>query len=107
MITLDRLVNVLAPSGARLCCCPHSREVMLRSVGVYDPTDDRTATGELTGLNWSSQHLEWEVFDGARARLGGGGDRPAGDVLTGTTAGSARRAPADVLVGHRSRREEH
>ena len=47
MVTLDRLVNVLAGSGARLCCCPHSREVMLGSVALHDPTDARVATGDV------------------------------------------------------------
>jgi hypothetical protein len=47
MITLDRLVNVLAGNGARLCCCPGSREVMLRSLVVHDPTDARGATGDV------------------------------------------------------------
>lgn len=47
MITLDRLVNVLAGNGARLCCCPRSREVMLRNLVVHDPTDARGATGHV------------------------------------------------------------
>lgn len=47
MITLDRLVNVLAGSGARLVCCPRSRDVLLRSLIVHDPTDTRTATGDV------------------------------------------------------------
>lgn len=47
MITLDRLVTVLAGNGARLCCCPRSREVMLRSLVVHDPTDVRGATGDV------------------------------------------------------------
>ena len=47
MVTLDRLVNVMAGSGARLCCCPQSREVMLGSVAVHDPTDVRVATGDV------------------------------------------------------------
>ena len=47
MITLDRLVNVLGGSGARLLCCPRSREVLLRSVVVHDPTDSRVATGDV------------------------------------------------------------
>lgn len=47
MVTLDRLVNVLAGSGALLCCCPQSREVMLGSVALHDPTDARVATGDV------------------------------------------------------------
>ncbi len=47
MVTLDRLVNVLGGSGARLCCCPQSREVTLGSVVVHDPTDARVATGDV------------------------------------------------------------
>src|SRR5918997_5748416 len=47
MVTLDRLVNVLAGSGARLCCCPRSREVMLGSVALHGPTDARVATGDV------------------------------------------------------------
>ncbi|GAA4763536.1 PucR family transcriptional regulator [Actinomycetospora chibensis] len=47
MITLDRLVNVLASSGARLVCCPRSRDVLLRSLIVHDPTDTRVATGDV------------------------------------------------------------
>jgi len=47
VITLDRLVNVLAGSGARLVCCPRSRDVLLRSLIVHDPTDTRTATGDV------------------------------------------------------------
>ena len=47
MITLDRLVNVLTSSGTRLVCCPRSREAMLRSLLLHDPTDRRTATGDV------------------------------------------------------------
>lgn len=47
MVTLDRLVNVLAGSGARLCCAPQSRKVMLRSVVVHDATDARVGTGDV------------------------------------------------------------
>lgn len=47
MITLDRLVNVLAGSGARLAGGARSREVMLRSLVVHDPTDPRPATGDV------------------------------------------------------------
>ncbi|GAA3573410.1 helix-turn-helix domain-containing protein [Amycolatopsis ultiminotia] len=37
MVTLDRLVNVLGGYGARLCCCPVSRDVALRDVVMHDP----------------------------------------------------------------------
>lgn len=47
MITLDRLVNVLAGSGARLVAGAHIREAMLRSVVVHDATDRRTTTGDV------------------------------------------------------------
>lgn len=47
MITLDRLVNVLARSGTRLVCCPCSRQTMLRSLVVHDPTDHRPTTGDV------------------------------------------------------------
>lgn len=47
MITLDRLVDVLAGSGARLVAGVRPREVMLRSLVVHDPTDGRTATGDV------------------------------------------------------------
>lgn len=46
MITLDRLVNALASSGARLANCPGSRDVVLRSLVVHDPTEERTTTGD-------------------------------------------------------------
>lgn len=47
MITLDRLVNVLAGSGARLAGGDRARDVMLRSLVVHDPTDPRPATGDV------------------------------------------------------------
>jgi hypothetical protein len=47
MITLDRLVNVLAGSGTRLAGGARGRDVMLRSLVVHDPTDPRTATGDV------------------------------------------------------------
>lgn len=47
MITLDRLVNVLSGSGTRLAGGARGRDVMLRSLVVHDPTDPRTATGDV------------------------------------------------------------
>lgn len=47
VVTLDRLVNVLAGSGVQLCCAPRSREVLLRSVVLHDPSDARIATGDV------------------------------------------------------------
>jgi hypothetical protein len=47
MVTLDRLVNVLGGYGTRLCCCPVSREIALRSVAMYDATDARTVSGDV------------------------------------------------------------
>lgn len=47
MVTLDRLVNVLGGSGARLLCSPRSREVMLRSVVVHDVADTCVSTGDV------------------------------------------------------------
>ena len=47
MITLDRLVNVLAGSGTRLVAGAHAREAMLRSVVVHDATDRRPTTGDV------------------------------------------------------------
>ena len=47
MITLDRLVNVLAGSGTRLAGGARGRDVMLRSLVVHDPTDPRPATGDV------------------------------------------------------------
>src|SRR4051794_11659420 len=47
MITLDRLVNVLAGSGTRLAGGARGRDVMLRSLVVHDPTDPRTATSDV------------------------------------------------------------
>jgi hypothetical protein len=48
MITLDRLVNVLGGSGVRLWGgARRPREVMLRSVVVHDPTDSRSAAGDV------------------------------------------------------------
>jgi hypothetical protein len=47
MITLDRLVNVLAGSGTRFAGGARARDVMLRSLVVHDPTDPRPATGDV------------------------------------------------------------
>ncbi len=97
MITLDRLVNVLAPSGARLCCCPHSREVMLRSVGVYDPTYDRTATGELflaVGVDSPIEATRLAARGGAAVVV----LRGAGPVDAGTLAVAADCGIAVLLV---------
>ncbi|RJQ86851.1 PucR family transcriptional regulator [Amycolatopsis panacis] len=47
MVTLDRLVNVLGGYGARLCCCPVSREVALRDVVMDDPADPRRSRGDV------------------------------------------------------------
>lgn len=46
MVTLDRLVNVLGGYGARLCCCPVSRDVALRDVVIHDLADPRTLSGD-------------------------------------------------------------
>jgi hypothetical protein len=46
MVTLDRLVNVLGGYGARLCCCPVSRDVALRDVVMHDPTDRSAPRGD-------------------------------------------------------------
>lgn len=47
MITLDRLVDVLAGSGARLAGGARAREVVLRSLVVHDPSDPRPTTGDV------------------------------------------------------------
>ncbi|MFK0246900.1 PucR family transcriptional regulator [Amycolatopsis azurea] len=47
MVTLDRLVNVLGGYGARLCCCPVSREVALRDVVMHDAADPRELRGDV------------------------------------------------------------
>lgn len=39
MIKLDRLINVLGGYGARVECAPRSRDVELRGVSLYDPSD--------------------------------------------------------------------
>ncbi len=44
---LDRLVNVLGGYGARLECCPGSREVELHSVAMHDPADPRVVLGDV------------------------------------------------------------
>jgi hypothetical protein len=46
MVTLDRLVNVLGGYGARLWCCPVSRDVALRDVVMHDPTDRSAPRGD-------------------------------------------------------------
>ncbi|PVZ05347.1 PucR family transcriptional regulator [Actinomycetospora cinnamomea] len=47
MITLDRLVNVLAGSGARLAEGGGSRGAVLRSLVVHDATERRAASGDV------------------------------------------------------------
>lgn len=47
MVRLDRLVNVLGGYGVRLCCCPVSRSVELRSVVLHDAADDRVVAGDV------------------------------------------------------------
>jgi putative transposase len=48
-------------------------------------------------LNRSSQHLESEVWNGARAGLGCGNDRSTADAVAGAAAGGARRTTSTVL----------
>lgn len=72
MITLDRLVNVLAGSGARLVCCPGSREAMLRSLVVHDPTEERVTTGDVflaVGLDTPARAVHLAERAGATAAL--------------------------------------
>lgn len=44
---LDRLVNVLGGYGARLDCCPVSRDLELHSVAMHDPLDPRVGLGDV------------------------------------------------------------
>lgn len=44
---LDRLVNVLGSYGARLECCPRSRQVELHSVAMHEPGDPGAVLGDV------------------------------------------------------------
>jgi putative transposase len=54
-------------------------------------------------LNRSTQHLDREVCNGARARLGGGNDGQAADAVTGSPTGCPQGTSAVVLVGDLTR----
>ncbi len=75
--------------------------------GRLDGLIHHSDAGSQGGLNWSSQHLEQEVWNGARAWLGCGGDRSAGDAVARSASGRQIRTPATVLVSHRRRSDKH
>ncbi|MPZ85322.1 MAG: PucR family transcriptional regulator [Actinophytocola sp.] len=87
MVRLDRLVNVLGGYGVRLCCCPVSRSVELRSVVMHDAADDRVVVGDVF-LAVGAGSLVEGVRRGASAR--------ARVVLVRGAAGEERAA---VSVG--------
>jgi putative transposase len=61
--------------------------VALRRPACTVVHSDRGSQG---GFNWSSQHLDLEVYaDGTTTRLGSGGDREAADAVAGPSAGGA------------------
>jgi putative transposase len=59
--------------------------------------------GSQPRLNRSSQHLDWEVGHGARARLGRSSDGQAADAVTGSSTGRPQGASALVLDGDLTR----
>lgn len=68
MVTLDRLVNVLAGYGVRLHGRPVPRSTELRRVVVYDPMAERTITGEVllaVGTRSIAEALSWATITGA------------------------------------------
>ena len=72
-----------------------------RLVGLVTHSD----AGSQGGFNWSSQHLDMEVKDGASARLVGHADGKASDAFAGQAADSTRRR-ASVLGEDRRRSHE-
>ncbi|MBW4716789.1 PucR family transcriptional regulator [Saccharothrix obliqua] len=93
MVRLDRLVNVLGGYGARLCCCPVSRDAELRGVVVRDAADTRPVTGDVylaVGAVSAAEAVEWAVA--ARASvvlLRGGGSVEREAAEAGTARGVA------------------
>lgn len=84
MITLDRLVNVLAGSGARLVCCPRSRDATLRSLVVHDPTEERATSGDVflaVGLDEPGEAVRLAVRARAVTALIRSSSPPAPEVL--------------------------
>ncbi|MDD7941550.1 helix-turn-helix domain-containing protein [Actinomycetospora lutea] len=72
MITLDRLVNVLAGSGARLVAGARSRDALLRSLVVHDPTETPTASGDVflaIGVDSPAHAVDLAARAGATALL--------------------------------------
>jgi hypothetical protein len=84
MVRLDRLVNVLGGYGTRLCCCPVSRDVELRSVVVNDAADPRALVGDVflaVGTESVAEAVRLAASARAVAVLVRGGGEPYDEAL--------------------------
>jgi hypothetical protein len=74
----------------------------LQNTAAGAPTILHSDHGAQARLNLSSQHLDREVWCGARARLGRGSDGQAADAVTRSSAGCTQRPSAIVLDSDRT-----